>query len=368
MRATDGQLAWRFQAAPNDRRLVAHGQLESVWPVHGSTLVEDDRIYVAAGRHSYFDGGICLYQLDLATGKPLLSKRFYSRDPATGQRYDLYKPYLEPVRPDHEMPGLLPDVFAGDADALYLRSVSLTRDLKLVGEGKPHLFSSMGFLDDNSWERAYWMYGTHMYGGQGWKYAQTITPAGRIMAFDDEWVYSFDDAASRMGLSLFAAAKPTTRTTESASGKTGQTPKLKKPASKAKASGSGGDEDTESSPGTASYASLWRKDVPLNVRAMLLSGSTLFIAGPPRFDEQAALSVLSSVRTDDAMRPPILADAQATLEGKKGALLSAINKGDGKHIATLKLDSAPVFDGLIAAGGKLYMSTLDGKVICLGGK
>ncbi len=366
LRTTDGQLVWRFQAAPRDRRLVCHDQLESVWPVHGSTLIEDDKVYVAAGRNSYFDGGICLYQLDLITGKPLLTRRFYSRDSVTGQRYDLYPPYLAEVLPDREMPGLLPDVFSSDTNALYLRSVALTRDLTLLGEGKPHLFCSMGFLDENSWERTYWMYGTHMYGGaRGWGYAEIITPAGKIMAFDDEMVYAFDDAASRMGLSLFAAKKPTTRTSNPTVGKSVMNRTRAKAAKKARATKSSG-EDDESSPGIAAYASEWRKDVPINVRAMLLSGSTLFIAGPPRFDEQAALAALESARTDDAQRPPVLADAQASLEGKKGALLFAINKGDGKQIGTLKLDSAPVFDGLIATGGRLYMSTLDGKVICLG--
>lgn len=366
LRATDGQLVWRFLAAPSDRLLVSHGQLESVWPVHGSTLIEDDKVYVAAGRNSYFDGGVCLYQLDLTSGNPLLTKRYYSRDSATGRRYDLYPPYLGEVLPDREMPGLLPDVFASDTNSLYLRSVALTRDLKLLGEGKPHLFSSMGFLDENSWERTYWMYGTHMYGGaRGWGYAETITPAGKIMVFDTEGVYAFDDAASRMGLSLFAAPKPTARTSNPTVGKSVMNRTRAKRNKKAKAATSSGDDD-ESNPGRASYASEWRKDVPINVRAMLLSGATLFVAGPARFDERAALAALESARTDDARRPPILAQAQASLEGKQGALLCAINKSDGKRLATLKLDSAPVFDGLIAAAGRLYMSTLDGTVICVG--
>jgi outer membrane protein assembly factor BamB len=366
LRATDGQLVWRFLAAPSNRLLVSHDQLESVWPVHGSTLVEDDKVYVAAGRNSYFDGGISLYQLDLMTGKPLLTKRYYSRDSATGQRYDLYPPYLGEVLPDREMPGLLPDVFASDTNALYLRSVALTRDLKLLGEGKPHLFCSMGFLDENSWERTYWMYGTHMYGGaRGWGYAETITPAGKIMAFDDERVYAFDDVSSRMGLSLFAALKPTGRTSNPTVGKSVMNRRRARAGKKAMATKSSRKGD-KSSRGIASYASEWRKNVPINVRAMLLSGSTLFVAGPQRFNEQAALAALASARTDDTKYPPILADTQASLEGKKGALLCAIDKRDGKQIGTLKLDSAPVFDGLIAAGGKLYMSALDGKVICMG--
>ncbi|MHC4404927.1 MAG: outer membrane protein assembly factor BamB family protein, partial [Planctomycetota bacterium] len=41
LRAADGQLAWRFRAAPEDRRIVAFEQVESPWPVPGSVLVLD---------------------------------------------------------------------------------------------------------------------------------------------------------------------------------------------------------------------------------------------------------------------------------------------------------------------------------------
>ena len=36
LRATDGELVWRLQAAPDQQRLMVFGQLESVWPVHGA--------------------------------------------------------------------------------------------------------------------------------------------------------------------------------------------------------------------------------------------------------------------------------------------------------------------------------------------
>ncbi|MHB8901035.1 MAG: outer membrane protein assembly factor BamB family protein, partial [Thermoguttaceae bacterium] len=50
LRADDGQLAWRFRAAPETRLIGAFGQLESAWPVHGSVLVENGTAYLAAGR------------------------------------------------------------------------------------------------------------------------------------------------------------------------------------------------------------------------------------------------------------------------------------------------------------------------------
>ncbi|MGQ9731973.1 MAG: outer membrane protein assembly factor BamB family protein, partial [Candidatus Zipacnadales bacterium] len=60
LRTEDGQLAWRFQAAPEERRIIARGQLESVWPIPGSVLVSKDGVYCVAGRSSYLDGGLHL--------------------------------------------------------------------------------------------------------------------------------------------------------------------------------------------------------------------------------------------------------------------------------------------------------------------
>ncbi|MCP4259418.1 MAG: PQQ-binding-like beta-propeller repeat protein, partial [Planctomycetes bacterium] len=44
LRASDGKLAWRFHAAPEERLTFVNGQLESVWPVHGSVLIKDGEL------------------------------------------------------------------------------------------------------------------------------------------------------------------------------------------------------------------------------------------------------------------------------------------------------------------------------------
>lgn len=66
--AATGELAWRFQAAPEQRYLVAYGQLESVWPVHGCLPVVDDVVVATAGYHGDADGGVWAWGLDLANG------------------------------------------------------------------------------------------------------------------------------------------------------------------------------------------------------------------------------------------------------------------------------------------------------------
>ena len=364
LRATDGALVWRFRAALDDQRLIAHDQLESVWPVHGSTLVENGAVYVAAGRNSYFDDGISLYKLDLITGKTLLSKHCDSRDPKTGLRMDLFKPFHGEVLPDREMPGLLPDVFSGDPNGLYLRSVAMTRNFDLIGKGKPHLFCSMGFVDDGSWERTYWLFGTHMYSGaRGWGVAHVVEPGGRIMAFDEARVFGFDDATSKLGLSLFAAGKEPKST-----GALDVSRKAKKAAKheKRNKTGTSGGEDDDAVRGSlsAKFAFDWRKTIGLNVRAMVLAGDTLFVAGPERFDEDAVAAELAACRTDDAKLSPLLADAMALVEGRKGSRLWAVNKADGSKRAECRLESGPVFDGMIAVNGRLYVATLAGQVVC----
>ena len=75
--AADGSLAWKFRAAPAERMIPVDGQMESLWPVFGSTMVLGDTVYVVAGRHSGADGGLYGYALDAATGKLHATRRWH---------------------------------------------------------------------------------------------------------------------------------------------------------------------------------------------------------------------------------------------------------------------------------------------------
>ncbi len=66
--ASRGQLEWRFRAAPRDDRIVVHGQLESLWPVPGTVLVDQGTAFAAAGRHPHADGGIFVTAFDPSSG------------------------------------------------------------------------------------------------------------------------------------------------------------------------------------------------------------------------------------------------------------------------------------------------------------
>lgn len=70
LRHSDGELVWRFLAAPVERKAMIHGHLSSAFPVHGSLLVLDGKLLVTAGFHNYL-GGIHGWMLDPLSGKIL---------------------------------------------------------------------------------------------------------------------------------------------------------------------------------------------------------------------------------------------------------------------------------------------------------
>ena len=99
-------------------------------------------------------------------------------------------------------------------------------------------------------------------------------------------------------------------------------------------------------------------------RAMVLAGKTLFVAGPPDVvDEKDAWGRFLEPNTRAKLDEQV-----AALAGQKGALLWAVSADDGKKLAEFKLDSPPVFDGMVAANGRLYLAMKDGNILCFGGK
>jgi len=101
---------------------------------------------------------------------------------------------------------------------------------------------------------------------------------------------------------------------------------------------------------------------PIQARALVLAGQTLFVAGPPDvLNEEQAFE-----NPDDPATQAKLAAQAAALEGRQGGQLLAVSAADGKLLAARELGAMPAFDGMAAAQGRLYVSTVDGRVICLG--
>jgi outer membrane protein assembly factor BamB/protein-L-isoaspartate O-methyltransferase len=357
VRANDGELVWRFLAAPMDCRIGSFDQLESAWPVHGSVLVRDGVAYVTAGRSTYLDGGIRLYALDPKTGKVL------------------HQTVLEGPFPDVEtardvafyVPGANSDVLVSEGDHLYLRQKKLTPDLRevsvpvLSSKGEQdvgrHVFSTAGLLDDSRYNRTFWMYAERW---PGFQLANQSPKTGQLLVVDDAQTYAVQPFYRRNvhslmffpgkeGYLLYAdrnenepqivgepgARKPVEWLPQSHIPRDGN-PGLDSPAF-------GLDKMIGY---TRAEPPLWARFIPIRIRAMVKAGSTLFIAGPP-----------------DELDP---ADPYAAFEGRRGARLAAVSAADGTELAKLDLDSPPVFDGLIAAGGRLFVTLENGTLACLG--
>ena len=73
-------------------------------------------------------------------------------------------------------------------------------------------------------------------------------------------------------------------------------------------------------------------------------------------------------KIDDPALRPTLAEQSSALEGRKGGLLQAVSADGGEPLAEFRLEAPPVFDGMAAAGGRLYMATTDGQVLCFRGE
>ncbi|MGM0489103.1 MAG: PQQ-binding-like beta-propeller repeat protein, partial [Planctomycetota bacterium] len=169
LRLSDGELRWRFLAAPADLRGVAFDRLESPWPVHGSVLVLDGVAYASAGRSTWIDGGIYLCALDPTTGKLLHGNRLVTRHPKYEEREDTeavhvkghlwtdYKTFSQPDRSDtYSITGGVSDVPVSDGDNIFLRHLMFDRELAEQQERSLQLFSTSSLLDDNEHHRSDW--------------------------------------------------------------------------------------------------------------------------------------------------------------------------------------------------------------------
>jgi outer membrane protein assembly factor BamB len=360
LRATDGELAWRFRAAPIDQRLMAFEQLESVWPVHGSVLIQNGALYCVSGRSMFLDGGMRLLKLNPKTGQKMSERILNDRDPDTGENIQVRVRTLN-------MPVALPDILSSDGKSIYMRSqqfdldgnrlylgphsgVPVEQGSVQTGESS-HLFSPTGFLDDTWWHRSYWVYGQSFAGGHsGWYQAGRFAPSGRILVFDDTTVYGFGRKPmyfrwrTPLEYHLFAADKQAQIVEDS-------------PVPHEGGAGMG-----EIRPQHTEYD--WSKAVKLQARAMLLADKVLFIAGPPDLLDEEEL--YSQMGEEGLKGYRELEDQSAALKGEQGALLWAVSAEHGKILAEYPLGSLPVFDGMSAAGGKLYLSLMNGTVVCMG--
>ncbi|MBM3858528.1 MAG: hypothetical protein FJ395_02630 [Verrucomicrobia bacterium] len=308
VRASDGALAWRFRAAPEERLITVYGQLESAWPVHGSVLAQGGKAYVSAGRSSELDGGIHLFGLDPATGQVLHQNKLEGPDYAVNTAGKLVMCPQPPDGPaefdsNFRLPmGALSDVMMGDGKLVFMRSLAFDAELKRQ-RGDTELSPRSGFLDETYFKRTPWSFGKQ-------------ADYGNLIVHDKQSVYYVRQFDSLKGLD------PTVFFTPGAKGYLLFAKNV----------------------GTKKES--WSLRIPVRVRAMAQTSDRLFVAGPPDVVDAK--------------------DPLGAFEGRLGGLLYAVDSATGKKVSELKLDSPPVLNGIAAANRRLFVATTDGRLVCLG--
>ncbi len=362
LRASDGQLIWRFLAAPRDLRIAAFDQIESAWPLHGSVLVDKGVAYFTAGRSTYLDGGIRLYGLEPATGRILHKGLLKGPNPFREGKRDVAFFVL----------GANSDVLVSEGGFLYMRQKKMTPELKevevpvLSSKGAQdvglHIFSTAGLLDGSWYNRTFWMYSKRW---PGFQLANQAPKTGQLLVVDDRKTYavrafyrrnvhSLMFFPGKQGYLLFADLNSNE---PQIVGEAGSRPPVKWLPQSDYSRGRGGEMRKLESEAfgldkmigyTRAEPALWKQWLGVRIRAMVKAGDTLFVAGAPDvFDAK---------------------DPYAAFEARKGARLVAVSAEDGKQLSQTPLESPPVFDGMIAASGRLFACLRDGTVVCLAAK
>jgi len=328
LRVSDGELIWRFRGAPADRRTVVRDRLESLWPIHGSVLVVNGTVYFCAGHTSYLDGGLRLYGLDAETGR----LRYTTTLSSAGASKD----------------GTLPDVLISDGQNVIMRQKRFDLSLQSGRSGSRTapakgavIVANTGLLEDCWGHRWNWQLG----GGDTF---------GKLLVFDEAMAYGvqtyytflkhdksmqpgthtghlhqkyarYTPEQFPIGTRLFAREN-TKQTTQQAARKQRRT--------------------------LVANSHKWNEKTFVQFRAMVLADNLLFGAGWK-----------DSVKIFEGPRP---AGSQKNPYGASDSVLTVISTADGRIFKEYPLEAEPVFDGMAAAYGRLYLSTKNGKVLCMG--
>lgn len=322
LRARDGALVWRFRALP-DRLICAHEQVESVWPVCGSVLVDGGMAHVVAGRNSYVDGGLFLFGLDPKTGQML-------------QHRNLYGPYDENGHPVVSkitalggtgaggVQGNKGDILSARGDHLFLRHQAFKKDLDTPGPNErilPHLITTHGFTERTPHHRSFWTIDTELYYD---RWTANLGVRGDIVVMDGARYYE-------------VRGYPPGRYT---------TYDVRKNAYTVFAGELSNEEPRKAA--QREYKELWQTKIPLTGRAMALARDVLFVAGTP-----------AVFPADDLAK---------AYEGRMGGVIWVSSAVDGGKLMECRLDAAPVWDSLAAVEGRLFLCTDDGEVHCFVGR
>ncbi len=208
------------------------------------------------------------------------------------------------------MPGARADILTGDESCIYLRDMVFDKSGAVLPEGNAHLFTLTDFLDDSWAHRSYWIFGKRCSISTGCSGRDRNLIFGRLLVFNESMIYGYGRKQVHWSNQLQDGTYRLFAVNR---------------------------DDGKAT---------WSKSLKIHIRAMVLADKVIFIAGP---------------RIDTS-------EGQKDLNESRGAVLMALSASDGAELSQYQLDSTPIFDGMAAAYGRLYISLENGNLLCMSEK
>ena len=304
--AKDGKLIWRFRAAPEERLIGAYRRLESLWPVHGSVIVDGGTAFFSAGWSSD-NGGIYVYALDAKDGRLIWQKTFpdYFGEMLSGkitwEKWKETSVYFK-QKAWQRTCASLNDILVKGRNGITMKKMSFNLKTGDMGFNGSAFVAAEGFLVDE-------------WGRSGWSRSGV---GGHAFVFDKDKAYILGHVKGCDRYRMFKFY-----------------PGNKEYKIYCKSHG-----------WRSPYK--WTARIPLRPKAMVVTGKTLFIGGLPDVIGEKG-------------------DYWAVFDGRKGGELWAFSKEDGTTLSEQKLSCPPIWDGMAAAYGRLYVAAGDGSLLCFEG-
>lgn len=365
LKAKTGKLVYSFRAAPEERYMLYYNNLISTWPVTSGILIDDDIAYFFAGRCS--QDGAYVYAMDPRSGSilwqnPQLGNRpFYRKGPAGSnrewpepiKRAKLTRPrlyYAHGTSPEGVMVAGFPNeliipsggfgapVWVSRSDGRVLKKgpgnicgkrLMIFGDFLLLTPGRFEKYP-----DDNMYRKGntgghYYHCGAKTQNSRGFRLFKVrgvkVDPIGGSHIMEQHKRYR-----------PFVYSGPAVTIDDEIYGVIWRPPV-------SEITGS-----TFAPPYPVTITVNWLLKLPIKAKAAIVAGENLFVAGRKIKDRE------------DWMNPK---------DDDKKSLLFMINRERGEKLFDeIEFPGEPVYDGMAAANGHLYISTSDGHIICYGGR
>ena len=233
-------------------------------------------------------------------------------DPTTGKvarRDTIYSPdpktgKMTPATSQNKIPGLLNDILHTDGKDVFIRQMKVSTSDAKSGQ---HLYTTGGYLDSSWFNRTFWKFGPAQSSG--------------LMVLGKDAVYGMELYSNRGRETVFKPAAKAYSLVCYSLKATARSTNVKKTRGKRR------QKET---------SAVWRQRLDIRTTALLRAGNTLFAAGQP-----------------DVIDP----------EDSSEGVLAVFAADDGRKLAEYKLPAPPVWDGMAAAGGKLYLALTNGDIV-----